>query len=262
MATSSTNLRDTTGKPRCSHCGQDLTGVTEGNKCPECGGLLIDVLVREGGAGMRCKRYKSKARVMGLPAISIEFGIGPDGKQGHAKGWIAIGDRATGIVAIGGSARGIFAVGGAAIGCFTLGGFSVGLFAALGGCAIAPLGLACGGAAIGMFAVGGMAIGFASTGGFAAGYFAWGPGPGATRAVHSLFMRGGANADPAAKSFFQSMSWLFGNPSEAPAMMKAMVVAMTTILAAGAALAMPGLLAWWREKDDDTNPKSGTGAAR
>jgi zinc protease len=86
----------------------------------------------------------------------------------HAKGWIAVGDRATGLIAVGNSARGILAVGGRAIGLVAVGGLSLGLIS-IGGLAMGLLAL--GGLAIGHSAVGGAAIGWQSVGGAAIGIY-------------------------------------------------------------------------------------------
>ena len=113
-------------------------------------------------------RKQSKATLWGLPLVSIARGPDPEKGEwcGHAKGIIAIGDRATGVLAIGGSARGGIAIGGFAIGAVAIGGGAIGLIA-LGGGALGLLAL--GGGAIGVVAIGGGAIGYYALGGGAFG---------------------------------------------------------------------------------------------
>ncbi len=243
------------GKPRCARCGQDLTGVVEGNKCPECGGLLIDVVVRD-STPLRGKRYTTSTTLLGLPALSVALGPGANGKPGRATGWIAVGDVATGVIAIGGVARGICAFGGFSIGVFTMGGMSLGVLAALGGVALAPLGIACGGCAAGLFANGGLAAGFAATGGFSIGYYAWGAAPSATWAEHALFIRAAGTVDPAARRFFDSMAWLFGSNPAGPARDRPLTIAAVVTVAMTAVLALPAIMAWWREPQDDHADRS------
>lgn len=249
------------GAPRCSNCGHDLTGAIDSSKCPECGRPLVEVLVRDESQILKLmgRRYTSKAKLLGIPAVSIATGVGPDGRIGHAKGWIAIGDRATGVVAIGGMSVGIVAVGGLACGCLTAGGMSVGALLALGGMAVAPLGLALGGAAVGLFAQGGLAVGIAAVGGTAIGIYASGP-PSATFAIHPLPMRGGGSPD--ATAFFERFQWLLGAPGRGPSQLRAMAWGAATFVLAGALLAVPGLLRWWLSDGDDLADSRGEGNDR
>ncbi len=169
--------------PRCAACGHDLKGATTSAVCPECGRPLVEVLVRGPLRYAMGRRYVSRARVGSLPLLAYAIGPGSDGKPGHARGFIAIGDKATGVIAIGGLARGVVAIGGLSVGICTFGGASIGTLSALGGLAIAPLGssigglsiggLAQGGLAVGIVAQGGLAIGWAARGGEAIGKYAW-----------------------------------------------------------------------------------------
>ena len=94
-----------------------------------------------------------------MPALAISRGLDANKRPAHARGWIAIGPRATGVVAIGGKptgigasggiAIGVFAAGGMTLGVFTIGGIAIGLLTAIGGCA-ASLGFGFGGIAIGV----------------------------------------------------------------------------------------------------------------
>lgn len=154
--------QDLRNEPYCGKCGYILKGLTESSKCPECGKPLVEILIRPQVAhGSR--RWCSRARLLGWPAIDIAMGPSGPEKRGHARGIIAIGDIATGVIAIGGFSRGILAVGGAAIGVVSMGGCAIGLAGAMGGVAIAAV--ACGGTAIGGFAAGGLAIGLIASGG-------------------------------------------------------------------------------------------------
>jgi zinc protease len=111
--------------------------------------------------------YRSSASFLGLPLVDIQVATpSMDGKSSgprHARGWIAIGDRATGIIAVGGIAKGIVSVGGLSIGVFSFGGISLGL-------------LSFGGLALGGIAIGGLGIGWLGMGGVAAGWNALGGG--------------------------------------------------------------------------------------
>ena len=109
-------------------------------------------------------RKQSEHVFLGLALYSIARG--PDLSQGelfgHAKGVLAIGDRATGIIAIGIVAIGGIAIGPIALGLVSLGAVSLGLLLALGGVAV-------GSVAIGATALGVVAIGAAAEGYYAAG---------------------------------------------------------------------------------------------
>ncbi len=117
------------------------------------------------------RRGTSSIRLLGWPlwdfqvADPVVFNPGIKTVVRHAKGWIAIGDRATGFIAIGGRAIGIFAFGGLSLGVVSLGGLSIGLALAIGGGAIGYQ--AIGGGAVGYNAIGGGAIGFHAAGGCA-----------------------------------------------------------------------------------------------
>jgi len=126
-----------------------------------------------GGRALALRGIRKRAS-WGLGDIPFyDIALGPDlahgEMRGHARGIIAIGDRATGIVAVGGLARGVFALGGLATGLVTFGGVSLGLLTAIGGLAIGSLAL--GGGAVGGVAVGGGALGYYACGGAAAGAY-------------------------------------------------------------------------------------------
>ncbi len=219
--------------------------------CPECGRPLVEVLVRDSSQLIKLmgKHYTSKATLFGMPAICVALGIGDDGKPAHARGWIAIGGRATGVIAVGGMARGVVAVGGLSVGVFTFSGVSLGLLGAFSGVAISPFGLAFGGVAIGLIAVGGVAIGGVTAAGVCIGWYAWGP-PGACTAKY-LFRSGAAAAvDPDAAAMYGRLTWLFGR-NLATATVRPMywlpgVGSLVALL-----LALPALFVWHRHGDDD-----------
>lgn len=191
------------GDPFCGECGYALSGLTESSRCPECGRPLVDVLMRRGFAATLGRRYRSKARLFGLPLIDIAFGPSHDEKYGKPRGIIAIGDVPTGLLAIGGTARGLVAIGGAAFGGLTLGGFSVGLISAAGGMAVGSL--VFGGFAIGGLARGGGAVGVVADGGMAVGLYARGGGAFGPNVISP------GRTDAAAQSMFDSFAWFFGS---------------------------------------------------
>jgi len=220
------NKKKQLSEPYCGNCGYVLTGATDSAKCPECGRALVEVLMRpafrSGG-----RRYRSQARLLGMPVIDVAMGPHGTEKIGRARGFIAIGDTATGVIAFGGRATGVFAFGGMAMGGCTFGGLSAGLFNAWGGLALG--GLACGGCAAGGLSQGGMAIGYGAQGGLAIGIYA----------------RGGqviANSDAAANAgqFFADTSWFFASGGPASFIIGPLipmaVVLIAMLLTAGFAL--------------------------
>ena len=250
------DVAETWGRPYCANCGQDLSGLVDSSKCSECGKPLVEVLVREARKNLRFKRYASKAKLMGMPAIAVARGIGPDGKHAHARGWIAIGHKATGVIALGGLARGIVAIGGNAIGCFSFGGMSIGLIGSFGGFSVAPIGVAIGGFAVGGIAWGGMAAGFAAIGGSGYGFHTWAA---SGYGVHRALMRGGAG-DPAALAFFDHFSLLFGTPGGPMSFLRPIAWMLTTLVALGGLLSAPAILRWAQSSEDDAD--AGAGSAR
>lgn len=190
------------GDPYCGNCNYSLKGLTDSSKCPECGKPLVEVLQRGPILFKAGRRYQSETRIFGLPLLSIAFGPNETERMGHARGIIAIGDKATGWLALGGFARGLIAFGGFAMGLFSFGGFSLGLIAALGGTTIG--GIACGGGAVGGVAAGGGAVGYIASGGVAVGQYARGGGCFGPHVVSATVR------DPAAVAIFQDWSWLLG----------------------------------------------------
>lgn len=183
---------DLKNEPYCSNCGYRLTGLTESSKCPECGRPLVEVLTRNPTLNFG-KRWQSRVRILGWPAIDIAFGPHGGEMRGKARGIIAIGDIATGGLAMGGIARGVVAIGGLAVGVCAVGGMAIGVLTACGGMAIG--GIATGGGAIGIVATGGGAAGVIAQGGEAFGIYARNH-----RSINS----------PAAREVFATLSWLMG----------------------------------------------------
>lgn len=219
------------GRPFCRVCDYDLTGCVDSPRCPECGGALVDVLMRpelqlEGG-----RRRQSRARILGMPAIDIAYGPSGNERRGRARGFIALGDEATGVIAIGGSARGVIALGGMAMGGLTIGGTSLGLVSG-GGLSVGLL-MANGGMAIGGMSSGGMAVGGIAQGGMAIGYAARGGGR-----VAKVALGGGGPGDPLNGWAGPLVSWFMGGANPGPL---AFILPMFLMLLVGAML---GGFAW------------------
>ncbi len=233
-------------KPFCAACGHDLTGAVNSANCPECGRPLVEVLVRP-MFGLDRKflprRYESKARVLGMPLMSIATGVGTDGKRAHAKGFFAFGDIATGVFAFGGLARGVVSFGGASFGIVSFGGLSFGTLASFGGLSIAFLGSAVGGFAAGIMAAGGGAIGLVAQGGLAIGWLARGD-----KAIGENAWGRGNTPDAASQAVFDQYAWLIGPPRAMPQihynLMWTAIIAVTV-----AALALLLLLAKRTKRD-------------
>ena len=104
-------------------------------------------------------RLSSATSIAGFPLVSIAFGRNRDQTEtsGHAKGIVALGDRATGLIAYGGFARGGIAIGRIAVGLVSCGLLSAGI-------------LGIGLAALGIWSVGALAVGFSAFGFVAIGY--------------------------------------------------------------------------------------------
>ena len=104
-------------------------------------------------------RLSSARMIAGFPLVNIAFGRSRDQTEvsGHAKGIVALGDRATGLIAYGGFARGGIAIGRIAIGLVSCGLLSAGM-------------LGIGFAALGIWSMGAVAIGFSAFGLVAIGY--------------------------------------------------------------------------------------------
>lgn len=112
--------------------------------------------------------YISKTKVLGMPLVHVNFGLGVY----RAKGFFAIGNIATGLFSFGFLAIGLLAWGFLGLGLFAFGALAFALGAGAG--AIATGALAFGGVAIGIMTFGGVSIGYFAVGGAAIGQYALG----------------------------------------------------------------------------------------
>jgi predicted Ser/Thr protein kinase len=135
-------------------------------------------------------RLQSATQIAGFPLVDIAFGRDKDkGEEfGHAKGVIALGDRATGVIAYGGFARGVLAMGMYAIGIVSCGMFAGGVVTAgmIGLGVFANGGLAIGYTSFGFIAIGVWAIGMFSMEWKAMGAFSWGFAKTAYRVIRRI----------------------------------------------------------------------------
>lgn len=102
--------------------------------------------------------YESPSRLLGLPLLSINLGFdNPNGRMRHARGIVAIGNRATGILAFG-----IFV----ACGVFTVALVATGLVAvSIAGLALLSVSVVgVGGISVSVFAVGYLTVGVLALG--------------------------------------------------------------------------------------------------
>lgn len=234
----------------CGACGFDLSRAVESGRCPECGRPIVETLTRKSDHPPAI-HYRSRARILGMPALAISRGLDANKRPAHARGWIAIGPRATGLVAIGGKptgivaigglALGVFAAGGMTLGVFTIGGVAIGLLTAIGGCA-ASLGFGFGGVAIGGVAMGGMAIGI-----FAAGGQAIGP--------HTIGPTGGSS--PQADEIKRMLwSWIPTTPNGTPKLLALQIIVAAFYVGLAILLAIPGIAKLARDSSAEDEPAS------
>lgn len=94
--------------------------------------------------------FTSKTKIAGIPLVSIRFSR-QLGRDGVAKGIIAIGNIAVGVISFGAFSFGIISFGALAVGLFSIGAFAIGL-------------AAWGALAFGILAFGATAVGFYSAG--------------------------------------------------------------------------------------------------
>lgn len=104
---------------------------------------------------MKGYQYTSKTSIHGIPLVSIRFSRNL-GKEGVAKGIIAIGNIAVGVISIGALSVGVVSFGAITAGALALGAFALGIFA------------------WGALAVGIMAFGSCAVGVYSAGVAAYG----------------------------------------------------------------------------------------
>lgn len=100
-------------------------------------------------------QYTSKTKIMGIPLVSVRFSR-QLGKDGVAKGIIAIGNFAVGVVSIGAGSVGIISFGATAVGMLAVGALAVGV-AAWGALAFGVV--AFGATAVGIYSAGVAAVG-------------------------------------------------------------------------------------------------------
>ena len=100
-------------------------------------------------------QYTSKTKIAGIPLVSIRFSR-QLGRDGVAKGIIAIGNIAIGVISLGAYAIGVISFGAVAMGLLAIGAVAFGI-AAWGAVAIGVL--AFGTAAVGIYSAGGSAMG-------------------------------------------------------------------------------------------------------
>ncbi len=100
-------------------------------------------------------QYTSKTKIAGIPLVSIRFSR-QLGRDGIAKGIIAIGNIAIGVISLGAFSFGIISFGSVAVGLLAIGALAFGL------------------AAWGALAIGVIAIGASAMGIYSAGVSAWG----------------------------------------------------------------------------------------
>ena len=95
-------------------------------------------------------QYTSKTKIAGIPLVSIRFSR-QLGRDGVAKGIIAIGNAAIGVVSLGAVSFGILSFGAAAVGILAIGALAAGI-------------MVWGALAVGIFAFGAAAVGIYSAG--------------------------------------------------------------------------------------------------
>ena len=124
----------------------------------------LDELVRR-ERGSLC-HYTSRARVLGLPLVSVRIGRGRNpNRDNTAVGIVAVGNFAVGVVSVGLITLGVFSLGMLAFGLLALGMVSVGTLAV----GVAALGyLALGVSAVGVYAAGVAVCGLRTAVGFSA----------------------------------------------------------------------------------------------
>jgi hypothetical protein len=199
------------GDPVCGRCGYLLVGLGNIGQCPECGGKLIDVLVRSKGELREGRRWHTNATLLGWPLMAIAFGPHKEERIGIAKGWIALGDIAIGGVAVGGAwSVGLVTVGGAgSLGVISAfgGGLAFGGVTSLAGGMALGTGLTVGGgaAAGGIAVAGGAAAGFVSSATVSAGYYARGV------VVTGEFLVASRRTDPEAREVFTTLAPFIGS---------------------------------------------------
>jgi len=187
--------------PRCAKCSYSFADLSAIERCPECGASVLESLAaqqhREQG-----RRLTSPKQVWGMPVYDIVVRAGQTPESQHARGWVAIGPKASGGIALGAIARGYIAIGAVSMGGVTMGATSIGVLP-LGALAIG--GAATGGLGIGLFAQGPMSIGVAAQGNVAIGVLTRGQ-----VVIAPVEVLGRSTATMSA-NFFDTLSPIIGN---------------------------------------------------
>ncbi len=229
------------GEPYCGNCGYNLSGLADSLRCPECGKPIIEVLMRREFSRAVGKRYRSSARLFGLPVVDIALGPSGAERRGKARGIIAIGDSAVGWIAIGSFARGIVAIGAIAIGVFAMGAWAIGLLTAFGGGAIA-LTVCTGGLSLGGISFGGVAVGFIAQGRVSIGHFA----------------RGASAIGRRFPPRLRQLHWLLGKFPPTPLdSLRPMLLTLGPLLVAGGLICLLALARTNSVKGEDQSPTGG-----
>lgn len=117
--------------------------------------LRLEEMVDELTRYIRGFQYTSKTKIMGIPLVSVRFSRHP-GRDGVAKGIIAIGNFAIGVISIGAGSVGIISFGAISLGILTIGALAVGV-AAWGALAVGVITF--GATALGVYSAGVVAVG-------------------------------------------------------------------------------------------------------
>ena len=197
---------NTNQAPKCTKCSYSFADLTTLERCPECGASVLESLAAEQHRDSG-RRITSSKIVWGLPLYEIVTVPGRLPGSNHARGWIAIGPKATGVVAIGAYSRGIISIGAMSFGGISLGAMSIGILS-LGSMAIG--GITTGAVAIGAYAQGVVSVGVAAQGNVAIGVFASG------KIVIAPAEIAGKSTATMSANFFDSVSSVIGGSSWGP----------------------------------------------
>jgi hypothetical protein len=192
--------------PKCARCSYSFAGMATLERCPECGTPVLESLAAERQRDHGIRQTSSKI-VAGWPLYDFIVSPGRLPGSNHARGWIAIGPKATGGVAIGAFARGYIAIGAISIGGITLGAISIGVLS-LGSLAIG--GISSGIFSVGAFAQGQVGVGLAAQGTVAVGLIAKG------KVVVAPAELAGKTRAEVSTAFFDAVSSVFGKASIGP----------------------------------------------
>ena len=187
--------------PMCSNCSYSFEDLTTLERCPECGASVLESLAAEQHRESGRRRTSSRI-VRGLPIYDIVVRPGSTPESQHARGWIAIGPKATGGIALGAVAKGIVAIGAVSMGGITMGATSIGLLS-IGAVSLGLL--VTGGVAVGGFAQGPVSVGASGQGNVAVGVISRG------NVVVSPSEIAGKSTAEMSSVFFDTLGPLVGN---------------------------------------------------